>query len=191
MSDSDPNGGCNKRVSGTTPLAGFGWNQFAQPNRPARKKIKSIEASIDSQRCGKPSRAACEIEKLSAFPVALHQLDPFKRFQPTNQNSSANASLFAGNIQHKVHTVVEIDVHMPMPQKKSTVARRRTAKMMSRWIARRIALRLHDASAKPPFGELAHHDFSNEKTRKRQRVAGKFSSSEAANLEMRSFHGHG
>ncbi len=191
MSDTDPNSRGNDRFGGATPHVGFGWNQFAQPNRPTRKKVKSIEASVDLQRRGKTSGAACEIEKLGAFPVALHQLDSFKRFQRTNQDAAADTSAFAGDIQHKVHAVVEIDVHMPMPQKKCAVARCRAAKMVSRGISRRIALRLHDASAEPAFGQFPHHNFSYEKLRKLQRVAGKFFSSEAANLEMRSFHGHG
>jgi hypothetical protein len=191
MSDTDPNGSANERFGGAAPLAGFGWNQFAQPERPARKKIKSIEASVDPQRRGKPSRATCEIEQHGAFPEALHQLDSFKRFQRADQYSSANASLFAGNIQHKVHAVVEIDVHMPMPQKKRAVAGCRAAKMMSCGIAWRVTLRLHDASTEPSLGQLAHHNFSNEKPRKLQRVAGKFFSSEAAKFEMRGFHGHG
>jgi len=147
MSDPYPNGSSNERFGGAVPLVGFGWNQYAQPKRPARKKIKSIEASVNPQRSCESPGTACEIEKLNAFPVALHQLDSFKRFQRTNQDSAADTATFAGNIQHKVHAVIEIDVHMPMPQKKCAVARRRTAKMMPRGISRRVALCFYDASA--------------------------------------------
>ena len=147
MSDPYPNGSYNERFGGAAPLVGFGWNQCAQPKRPARKKIKSIEASVNSQRSCESPGTACEIEKLGASPVALHQLDSFKRFQRTNQDSAADTATFAGNIQHKVHAVIEIDVHMPMPQKKCAVARRRTAKMMPRGISRRVALCFYDASA--------------------------------------------
>jgi hypothetical protein len=118
MSDPDANRCGDLRFGRASLLACFGRNQHAQPNRPARKEIKAIEASVDPQRRGKAPRAAREIEKLHAFSVALHQLDSFKWLKRANQNSSANASPFAGNIQHKVHAVIEIDVHVPVPQKK-------------------------------------------------------------------------
>ncbi len=85
---------------------------------PTRKKIKSIEASVDPQRGGKPSRAAREIEKLGALSVALHQLDSFKWFQRANQDAAADTGAFAGDIQHKVHAVVEINVHVAAAEKK-------------------------------------------------------------------------
>jgi hypothetical protein len=118
MSNTDANCSVYRRFSGEDALAGLGRNQNPQPNWPARKKVETIEASVDPQRRRKPPRAACKIEKLLAPSVALHNLDPFKRLECANKHAAANAGSFAGNIQHKVHAVVEIDIHMPVPQKK-------------------------------------------------------------------------
>jgi hypothetical protein len=118
MSDPDANRCGDLRFGRASLLACFGRNQHAQPKRPARKKIKSIEATIDTHRRGESPRAACEIEKLHALSVTLHQLDSVKRFQRTNEHATANAGLLTGNIQHKVHAVIEIDVHVPVPQEK-------------------------------------------------------------------------
>jgi hypothetical protein len=73
---------------------------------------------------------------------------------------------------------------MAAAEKKGAVARCRTAKVMSSRITGRIALRFHDSAAEPPLRQLVHHNFSNQKPRKRQCVAGKFFSSEAAKFEM-------
>jgi len=118
MSDPDANRSVDRRFSGADALAGLRRNQNPQPNWPARKKVETIEASVDPQRRRKPPRAAREIEKLLALSVALHKFDPFERFQGADKHAPANASTFAGNIQHKVHAVIEIDIHMAVPQKK-------------------------------------------------------------------------
>jgi len=117
---SDPYANCSvyRRFSGDASFAGPGRNQNPQPNWTARKKVETIQASVNPQRRRKPPRAACEIEKLLAHSMALHKLDPFKWFERANKHAAANACSFAGNIQHKVHAVVEIDVHMAVPQKK-------------------------------------------------------------------------
>ena len=49
--------------------------------------------------------------------MPLHKLDSLKRLQRANQYSAANARALAGNIQHKVHAVIEIDVHVAMAEK--------------------------------------------------------------------------
>lgn len=118
MSNTDANSSVDRRFSGAVARTRLGRNQNPQPNWPARKEVETIQASVDSQRRRKPPRAACEIEKLLTLSMALHEFDPFKWLERANKHTAANASSFAGNIQHKVHAVIEIDIHMAVPQKK-------------------------------------------------------------------------
>ena len=115
MSNPDANSSVDRRFSGAAVLADLRRNQNPQPNWSARKEVETVEASVDPQRRRKPPGTASKIKKLLALPVALHKLDSFKRFEGANKHATANAGTFAGNIQHKVHTVIEIDIHMPMP----------------------------------------------------------------------------
>jgi hypothetical protein len=89
-----------------------------------------------------------------------------------------------------VHAVIEINVHMAVPEKQRMVARRRTAKMMACRIARWIALRFHNPAAEPSFGQFMDNNLADEKPRQLQRVAGKLFSGQAANFEGRTLHGY-
>ncbi len=118
VSDANPHGTCNSTFRGARPPRPIRlWiSQCSEPKRPARKQVKSIEASVNPQGRRQPPRSAREIKQRLALPVTLHQVNSFERFQRTNQNAAANAGFFARNIQHEMHAIVEIHVNMSMPQ---------------------------------------------------------------------------
>jgi len=121
--------------------------------------------------------------------MALHDLDSFERLNRANQYSAACARAFARNIQHEVHAVIEIHIHMPMPEKKRPVPPRGPSKMVPCGISWRIAFRFHNPSAEPPLRQIANHDLSDEKSRKRQRVARKLFPGNAAQFDGKAVHG--
>src|SRR5208282_306538 len=106
-----------------------------------------------------------------------------------NQHATANASPFARNIQHEVHAVIEIDIHMAMPQKKRMISLRFAAKMMASGIARRIAFGFHDPSTEAPFRQIMDNDLADDKSGQLQRIGRKLFTSEAAKFERRPSHG--
>src|SRR4029077_4271375 len=169
-SDADANCARNTHVCFGSLTSGFGKHQHAKPERPPRKKVETIQTSVDPERCGKPPWPAREFEKLRAISMPLHHLDAFQRFQRANQHPSANAGTFAGNVQHKVHAVIEKNVDVTVAQKKCAVARRRTPKVVSRGIAGWVAFRLYDSATEPALWQIVHHDLSNQKPRQFQRV---------------------
>ena len=118
MSDADANCARNTRVCFGSLTSGFGKHQHAKPERPVRKKVETIQTAVDPERCGKPPRPAREFEKLRGLSMLLHHLDAFQRFQRANQHPSANARALAGNVQHKVHAVIEINVDVTVAEKK-------------------------------------------------------------------------
>jgi hypothetical protein len=88
-----------------------------------------------------------------------------------------------------VHSIIEINVDVSMPEKQRAVAGCGAAKMMPRGITWRIAFRFDDPAAKPSLGQIVDHDLADQKPGELQGVAGKFRSSEAAKFEMCAFHG--
>jgi len=118
MRNADAHSGANSHFRSAARLPGFRRHDHAEPEWPTRKEIETIEAMVDPERSGEPPRATRKIAKLHALPMPLHQRDAFQRFQRANQNASANSRGLARNIQHEVHAIIEIDVHMAVPEKK-------------------------------------------------------------------------
>lgn len=191
MRDPDPHRGPNShfRRPQLPILARPRTPQFSEPQRSARKKIKSIESSIDSERRREPPRPAREITKLFTLPMSPHQLNSFQWLERSNQNASAHSRPFARNVQHEVHAVIEIHIHVPVPQEQRPVPLRLSAKVMPRGITRRITLRFDDSPAQPALLQFVHDDLPDQKSRKFQRVAGKLLVRDSADFKKRAFHG--
>ncbi len=137
---------------------------FAKPEFFILAEIDAIMAAIDLQRLREAAWAAREIQKPSGFAVALHDLDSFKRLQRANQNGGGGFRGLAHYIEHEVSAIIEKNVDVAGSQIHGANTRRRSTKMMSGGIARRISFGLHDAPADASGGQIVNHYFADQES---------------------------
>jgi hypothetical protein len=142
-------------------------------------------APIDLKSGGEASGAGRETEKLTGLALALHQLDAIEGLKGPDENGRGDSRRLADDIEHEVRAIVEKNVGVAWTEIHRANARSRSAKMMSRGIARRIGFCLYDAAAQPARGKIVDNDFSDEEASELDGVRWKLGAAEAADYEFR------
>ncbi len=156
---------------------------FAQPERAGSAEVETVVAAVDLKSGGKPSGAACEIEKPSGLAVALHELDAIEGFERADENRRGDSCGLAHDIQHEVRAVIEKNVGVAWSEVHRANARSGAAEMMSRGITRRVGLCFHDAAAQAAHGKIVDDNFSNKEASELDGVGRKFTAAQSANGE--------
>src|ERR1700689_1779817 len=81
--------------------------------------------------------------------MVLHPVDAFERLEGAEQDAFADACAVAGQVEHVVIAVNEVNVRMPPFAKKRAVARRHPSRRVAGGVTDDIGFCFDDASAEP------------------------------------------
>ena len=112
--------------------------------------------------------------------MLLHLGDALKGFEGADEDAAADSGDFGAHVEHKVVAIAEIDVGVAAAKEHGAIARGGSAKVVGGGIALRIGFGFDDPAAKSAAGELANHNFADEKAGEGDRVRGELGAAEAA-----------
>jgi len=116
--------------------------------------------------------------------MALHPPDSLERLKAAQKNSFADAFALAGNVEHVMVAINEINVGVAAFAKKRAIARRESTKCVGRGVANDIGFGFNDASAEPNLRQVVHKRFADEEASKFDGINRQLAPAEAANTNF-------
>ena len=154
---------------------------------PRAAQVDSVKPLIDAHRLSETPRPSGEVAKSANSAARAHERDALERLDRTQQDSGADSSALAGDVEHPRRTVREVDVGMAPFEKQRALGRRLATIGVARRIADWISLCLNDAAAEPRVCEIVHNRLADQVARQFGRVHRKLGAPKTPNCQEASF----